>query len=98
MKLTQRSLDMIQKTREMLDTEAAQVYFQKYHHAVEAAEAKAKTTLKAVETSDDPILVTKFFQHLWSALPDNKSIRSYPFFTLCDLAEFYCEGDFYEGE
>lgn len=96
MKLTQRSNDMLAKVKELLDDEAAHVYFHRYQSAVDYAEERTKTNLADLATSQDIILVTKFFQKFWEALPDNKSIRVYPFFTVCDLAEFYCEGDFYD--
>lgn len=37
------------------------------------------------------------FQAFWERLPDDKSIRRGPFFTICDLAEAYCFGDEDDG-
>ena len=32
-----------------------------------------------------------WFQQVWVRLPDNSSIRSFEFFGLCDIAEWFCE-------
>lgn len=92
--MSNRSNGMLLKAREMLNTPAAQEYIRGYDGPLKRAEAATKTTLADVATSEDVVLVTRFFQKFWEALPDNKSIRRYPFFTICDLAEYYCEGDF----
>ena len=34
----------------------------------------------------------KPFQDFWSSLPETLSIRRFPFFPVCDLAESYCFG------
>lgn len=34
----------------------------------------------------------KPFQDFWSSLPETLSIRRFPFFQVCDLAESYCFG------
>lgn len=46
---------------------------------------------KPIETIEDALLFAKACQKVWSALPDRASIREYPFFKICDLAEFWCE-------
>lgn len=37
--------------------------------------------------------IGEFWQDFWEALPEDSSIRTAPFFTVCDLAEWFCFGD-----
>lgn len=46
---------------------------------------------KPIETVEAGLQFAKACQKVWSALPDRASIREYPFFKICDLAEFWCE-------
>lgn len=46
---------------------------------------------KPIETVEAALQFAKACQKVWSALPDRSSIRVYPFFEICDFAEFWCE-------
>lgn len=46
---------------------------------------------KPITTPEEALLFAKMCQMAWSGLPDRSSIRVYPFFKLCDFAEFWCE-------
>ena len=38
----------------------------------------------------------KPFQDFWDSLPDSGTVRRFPFFPVCDLAESYCFGLIYD--
>ena len=44
-----------------------------------------------IVTVESALLFAKACQKLWDALPNRASIRVYPFFKICDLAEFWCQ-------
>lgn len=46
---------------------------------------------KPIDTVESALEFAKACQKVWGALPDRASIREYPFFKICDLAEFWCE-------
>ncbi len=48
---------------------------------------------KPIVTVKEALLFAKACQKVWTALPDRASIREYPFFQICNLAEFWCEED-----
>ena len=45
------------------------------------------TTASIVLHQDDDSQLVLLCQDMWDALPDNPSIRRFPFFLLCDVAE-----------
>ena len=39
-------------------------------------------------------IIGEWFQTFWEELPDNMSIHTYGFNTVCDIAEMYCFGEY----
>jgi len=93
---------MLQKAKDLVETEAARVYFQRYSSAVEYAEQKTGVKLSDIPDAQpgDTKKVLRFFHYVWEGLPDHHSIRCDPFFDICDLAEAYFnwEDDYNESE
>lgn len=77
----------------MADPECRQ-YLIEYSAALSRAmiETHQFETLQDVALSTDPEAVGEFYQRFWENLPDNKAIRTQPFFIICSICEKWMEG------
>ena len=68
-------------------------YFEKYADAVKQADKKVTGRIKYGQDSVFSQAIGDWCQEFWLALPDNKEIRTRTFFLVCDIAEWYMDGE-----
>jgi hypothetical protein len=86
------SADMLVQSKAAFESKEMKDYFQFCSNAYLSA-MRELNIQEPNQLGDDALKHGLFWQTFWEKLPDTPRIRVLGFFTVCDLAEWYCFGD-----
>ncbi len=86
-------MNIIELSKEFMDDIECREYLMEYSGALSRAmiETHQFATLQDIMVSQDEEAVGEFYQRFWENLPDNKAIRTRPFFMVCRICEEWVE-------